>query len=87
MSPGDAVIIFVPDDLHARVAIAAAQRRLHVLVAKPAVQTLDEHRQLLDAVTAAGVLVGSCTALGGREYGGDGRGILAAGHLIVKRGS
>ncbi len=29
MSPGDAVIVFVPDDLHARVAAAALERRLH----------------------------------------------------------
>ncbi|GLI67187.1 hypothetical protein VaNZ11_011405 [Volvox africanus] len=56
MSPGDAVIIFVPDDLHASVAVAAAERRLHVLVAKPAVKTLDEHRKVLDAVAATGVL-------------------------------
>ncbi|GIL53428.1 hypothetical protein Vafri_9013, partial [Volvox africanus] len=56
MSPGDAVIIFVPDDLHASVAVAAAERRLHVLLAKPAVKTLDEHRQVLDAVAATGVL-------------------------------
>ena len=40
MSPGDAVIIFVPDDLHAQVATAAARRGLHVLLAKPAVKTL-----------------------------------------------
>ncbi|GLC34343.1 hypothetical protein PLESTB_000739600 [Pleodorina starrii] len=56
MAPGDAAIIFVPDHLHAPIAIAAAQRRLHVLVAKPAVQTLDEHARLLEAVAKAGVL-------------------------------
>ncbi|GIL91647.1 hypothetical protein Vretifemale_19189 [Volvox reticuliferus] len=56
MTPGDAVIIFVPDDLHAAVVMAAAERRLHVLVAKPAVKTLDEHRQVLKAVAATGVL-------------------------------
>ncbi|KAG2491936.1 hypothetical protein HYH03_009669 [Edaphochlamys debaryana] len=56
MAPGDVAIIFVPDDLHAEIACAAARHKLHVLVAKPAVQTLAQHRELEAAVEAAGVL-------------------------------
>ncbi|KXZ54719.1 hypothetical protein GPECTOR_4g787 [Gonium pectorale] len=56
MSPGDAAVIFVPDDLHAAVAEAAAAHRLHVLLAKPAVKTLGEHRRLAAVVAQAGVL-------------------------------
>ncbi|KAG2442217.1 hypothetical protein HYH02_009701 [Chlamydomonas schloesseri] len=56
MRPGDAVIVFVPDDLHAAVATAAARRGLHVLLAKPAVKTLQEHLDLQAEVKLAGVL-------------------------------
>lgn len=36
--PGDAVIIFTPDDTHTAIALAAIERGLHVLITKPAVQ-------------------------------------------------
>ncbi|EFJ47273.1 hypothetical protein VOLCADRAFT_121017 [Volvox carteri f. nagariensis] len=56
-SSGDAVIIYTLDHMHAQIAITAAERRLHVLMAKPGVQTLDEYRRVLEAVAAGGVLV------------------------------
>lgn len=48
LSPGDAVIIFTPDDLHFEMAHAAASCGLHVLVAKPIVKTLAEHDSLIE---------------------------------------
>ena len=46
MSPGDAVIIFTPDDKHAPIALEAVQQGCHVLIAKPIVKTVSEHLQL-----------------------------------------
>jgi len=46
MRPGDVCIVFTPDDTHFAICAAALRRRLHVLVAKPAVRTLREHRAL-----------------------------------------
>jgi D-galacturonate reductase len=54
--PGDAVIIFTPDDTHYEIAMAAVQRKLHVLVTKPIVKTLEEHTKLHEAAEANGVL-------------------------------
>jgi len=56
-SKGDACIIFTPDDTHFAIALAAIERGLHVLIAKPMVKTLDQHRKLLTAARAKGVLV------------------------------
>lgn len=47
LSPGDAVLIFTPDDLHHEMAHAAATRNLNVLVAKPIVKTVAEHDSLI----------------------------------------
>lgn len=55
--PGDAVTIFTPDDTHFEIALAAIEHGLHVLVTKPAVQTLDHHRILVEAAKRKGVLV------------------------------
>ena len=46
MHPGDAVIIFTPDNTHYAIAKTALQKKLHVLVAKPLVKTLAEHIEL-----------------------------------------
>eukprot|EP00667_Euglena_gracilis_P018458 EG_transcript_19603 len=54
---GSAAVIFTPDDTHFAIALAAVQRGVHVLVTKPPVKTLAEHRALAAAATAAGVLV------------------------------
>ena len=56
MARGDAVIVFTPDDTHAAIAHAAIARGLHVLVAKPLVKGLAQHRALRDAAEGAGVL-------------------------------
>ena len=49
VEPGDAVIIFTPDDTHFEIAIAAVERGCHVLVAKPIVKTVSEHLKLMEA--------------------------------------
>lgn len=57
LSPGDCVFVFTPDDLHFPISVAATERGLHVLVAKPIVQTVADHRRLIAASEKAGVLV------------------------------
>jgi D-galacturonate reductase len=48
LNPGDAVIIFTPDDLHYEMAYTAANKKLNVLVAKPIVKTVEEHDSLIE---------------------------------------
>jgi UDP-N-acetylglucosamine 3-dehydrogenase len=57
LDPGhlDAVSICLPHQLHAPVAIAAAQAGLHVLVEKPLATTLDEADAMIAAADTAGV--------------------------------
>lgn len=55
--PGDAVIIFTPDDTHLDIALAAIERGLHVLITKPVVKTIAEHRKLYEAARKSNVLV------------------------------
>lgn len=57
MKAGDVVTVFTPDDTHFDICMAAIQRGLHVLVTKPAVKTLAEHRELAAAAARAGVRV------------------------------
>jgi D-galacturonate reductase len=57
MRPGDIATIFTPDDTHFAIAMAAVERGLHVLAAKPLVKTRDEHLKLMRAAEAKGVLV------------------------------
>ncbi|GAB5561701.1 MAG: hypothetical protein SynsKO_33480 [Synoicihabitans sp.] len=57
LSPGDCVFVFTPDDLHFPISMAAVERGLHVLVAKPIVQTVADHRTLIEAAERRGVLV------------------------------
>jgi D-galacturonate reductase len=54
---GDLVTIFTPDDTHFAIALACVEAGLHVLVTKPIVKTLADHRALADAAAKAGVLV------------------------------
>lgn len=69
MKPGDVAIIFTPDDSHFSLAAACINAGLHVLVAKPIVKTLSEHKQLVDLARKQNVLVrgpqGLATVLGG----------------------
>lgn len=57
LSPGDCVFIFTPDNLHFPIAMAAVERGLHVLIAKPLVQTVADHRTLIEAGDRKGVIV------------------------------
>lgn len=57
MSAGDAVIIFTPDNTHFEIALAAIERDLHVLVTKPIVKTLAQHKELVEAAREHNVLV------------------------------
>ena len=54
---GSAVIIFTPDDTHFAIAMDAVAAGMHVLVTKPIVLTLAQHRALAAAADAAGALV------------------------------
>jgi len=47
MKKGDLVTIFTPDDTHYEMAKEALQRGFHVLVTKPAVKKLKEHKELV----------------------------------------
>jgi predicted dehydrogenase len=51
----DAIDICVPNDMHAEIAIAAAAAGKMVLTEKPLARTLDEAREMTDAVEKAGV--------------------------------
>jgi D-galacturonate reductase len=55
--PGDACVIFTPDDTHFEMALEAIRRKIHVMITKPAVKTLAEHRQLYDEAKKNNVLV------------------------------
>ncbi|MEM6885429.1 MAG: Gfo/Idh/MocA family oxidoreductase [Verrucomicrobiota bacterium] len=57
LSPGDTVYVFTPDDTHFKIGMAAVERGLHVLIAKPIVQTVADHKALLEAGDRKGVLV------------------------------
>ncbi|MEP4078529.1 Gfo/Idh/MocA family protein [Haloferula sp.] len=56
LSPGDVVTVFTPDDTHHAIALAALRKKCHVLVAKPIVQALDKHLELIEIAAENGVL-------------------------------
>ena len=56
LTPGDLVTVFTPDDTHHAIALAAIERGCHVLVAKPLVQTVAHHEELIAAAAKHGVL-------------------------------
>ncbi|KAF9511681.1 hypothetical protein BS47DRAFT_1372984 [Hydnum rufescens UP504] len=47
LKPGDAVIIFTPDSTHYPIALYALERKMHVLITKPATQKLAHHQHLI----------------------------------------
>ncbi|KAK2461786.1 hypothetical protein APHAL10511_006249 [Amanita phalloides] len=49
LSPGDAVVIFTPDDTHYDIAMYAIERDMHVLITKPATKLLSDHVKLVNA--------------------------------------
>ncbi|MEO0445012.1 MAG: Gfo/Idh/MocA family oxidoreductase [Verrucomicrobiota bacterium] len=57
LSPGDVVLVFTPDDTHFSIGMAAMERGLHVLIAKPMVQAVSDHQALIEAGDEQGVLV------------------------------
>ena len=57
LDPGDCVLIFTPDDTHFEIAMAAIERSLHVLIAKPIVKSVDQHQRLTEAAAEKGVIV------------------------------
>ncbi|KAH6917220.1 D-galacturonic acid reductase [Coprinopsis sp. MPI-PUGE-AT-0042] len=48
LKAGDAVIIFTPDSTHYPIALYALERKIHVLITKPAVQKLEHHNHLIE---------------------------------------
>ncbi|KAJ8603464.1 hypothetical protein CTAYLR_005092 [Chrysophaeum taylorii] len=50
--PGDVAIVFTPDDTHFEIAMACIERGLHVMITKPPVKTLAEHKALAAAARA-----------------------------------
>ncbi len=72
----DAVFLSVPHDLHAPLAIQAAQAGCHVIVEKPPAQSLDATVEMVSAVRRAGVSLTVCFP---HRYDA---GVLAARRLI-----
>ena len=57
LEKGDVATIFTPDPTHFEIAKYAIERGIHVLVTKPAVMTLDHHRELVQLARRHNVLV------------------------------
>ncbi len=57
LKPGDAITIFTPDTTHYPIALYAIERKIHVLITKPAVKTVEHHQALLEAARKHGVYV------------------------------
>uniref|UniRef100_A0A7S2RWI7 Gfo/Idh/MocA-like oxidoreductase N-terminal domain-containing protein n=1 Tax=Eucampia antarctica TaxID=49252 RepID=A0A7S2RWI7_9STRA len=55
---GDVAVIFTPDDTHFDIAMECIKRKMHVMVTKPIVQTLEDHLKLAKAAQENNVLVG-----------------------------
>ncbi|EPQ32431.1 uncharacterized protein PFL1_00627 [Pseudozyma flocculosa PF-1] len=56
LKPGDAITIFTPDSTHHAIAMYALERKIHVLVTKPATQTLAHHIDLVETARRNDVL-------------------------------
>ncbi|KAG8856322.1 hypothetical protein FRB96_006473 [Tulasnella sp. 330] len=55
LAPGSAVIVFTPDTTHYPIAKYALEKKMHVLVTKPATKLLAHHQELSDLAEANGV--------------------------------
>ena len=64
----DAVIVTIPDFMHATAAIACMERSKHVYVQKPLVRTVFEARQMMDAANKHKV----ATQMGNQGYSNEG---------------
>ncbi|KAF0983813.1 hypothetical protein FDP41_007728 [Naegleria fowleri] len=58
LNKGDVVFIFTPDHTHYEIALECINSGMHVLVAKPLVQKLEHHYELINAIRKENVLVG-----------------------------
>lgn len=56
-SKGDLCIITTPDPTHAPIALAASNRGLHVMIAKPITQDIESHQSLIRAARQSNVLI------------------------------
>ncbi|KAK5696028.1 hypothetical protein LTR97_008448 [Elasticomyces elasticus] len=57
LSSGDAITIFTPDPTHYPIALYAIQRKIHVMITKPAVKLLKEHQHLMEEAKKQNVFV------------------------------
>ncbi|KAE8373166.1 hypothetical protein BDV26DRAFT_272704 [Aspergillus bertholletiae] len=57
LEPGSAITIFTPDPTHFPIALYAIQRKIHVMITKPATQILSHHLTLLEEARKHGVFV------------------------------
>ncbi|KAI5301568.1 hypothetical protein KEM56_001591 [Ascosphaera pollenicola] len=57
LAPGSAITIFTPDTTHYPIALYAIQRKIHVLITKPATKLLAHHLHLLEEARKNGVFV------------------------------
>jgi D-galacturonate reductase len=57
LKPGSAITIFTPDTTHFEIALYAIQRKIHVLITKPATKTLEHHYKLIEEAEKYGVFV------------------------------
>ena len=57
MKKGDIASIFTPDDTHFEIALATLDHGLHVMMTKPLVKTLQNHRDLILKAKEKGVLL------------------------------
>lgn len=56
--PGDVAVVFTPDDTHFDIALECINHGMHVMVTKPIVQKLEDHKILAKAAKEKNVLVG-----------------------------
>ncbi|KAI1437473.1 hypothetical protein GGR50DRAFT_685865 [Xylaria sp. CBS 124048] len=57
LKAGDAITVFTPDTTHYPIAMYAIERKIHVMITKPAVKTLEHHQALIEAARRNGVFV------------------------------
>ncbi|EAW21374.1 Gfo/Idh/MocA family protein [Aspergillus fischeri NRRL 181] len=57
LEPGSAITIFTPDPTHFPIALYAIQRKIHVMITKPATKLLQDHLTLLEESRKHGVFV------------------------------
>jgi len=57
LEPGSAITIFTPDTTHYPIALYAIQRKIHVMITKPATKLLQDHLDLLAQSRKYGVFV------------------------------